>query len=386
MKSFTLILVETGLQLNIPDLKRASSATFPMWGNFFFLDFCLGNFQTGHSAHQTPARRILVLEGEHRGIQSIVHSTWKHETLEVVPLVGGLSEFIELLELDASELIVLAATSLVAFLGTNEIFDLLDEKEQPNRIKVSVGETPSNLYVIDRKDLIDLLKSFRNRYSASDSFTDFLFNDILLSSFDEIVNIPGEILFQNNLMQLYSQNIDLVTRQRSPKFQAAVQKLSQTTTEGTPSYIGENGFIREAFISSGVEIYGYVENSILFPGVLVKSRTKIINSVIMNNNQIGRNTLIQNALVLPYQREVKKGSSNIGSEVVIGGESTVTKNTQFPNQINRGLTVIGLDADIPRGTVIEQGCYLGSNVSQSRLRSLKHLKRGRSLFADERKN
>ena len=106
----------------------------------------------------------------------------------------------------------------------------------------------------------------------------------------------------------------------------------------------------------------------------------------MNNNQIGRHTLIQNAMILPYQREVKKGSSNIGSEVVIGGESTVTKNTQFPNQINRGLTVIGLGADIPRGTVIEQGCYLGANVSKSRMRSLKHLRRGRSLFADKRNN
>ena len=106
----------------------------------------------------------------------------------------------------------------------------------------------------------------------------------------------------------------------------------------------------------------------------------------MNNNQIGRNTLIQNAMMLPYQKEVKKGSSNIGNEVVIGGESTITKNPEFPNQINRGLTVIGLDSDIPRGTVIEQGCYLGANVSKNRLRSLKHLRRGRSLFADERNN
>ncbi len=381
MKSFTLILVETGLQLNIPDLKRVSSATFPMWGNFFFLDFCLGNFQTEHRV-----RRILVLEGEHRGIQSFIHSTWKHEALEVVPLVNGISEFIELLESDSSELIILAATSLVALLGTNEIFEIIEATGQANRMKISVSGTPSNLYFIDRKDLIDLLQSFRNRYSASDSFTEFLFNEILLSSFDQIINISGEILFQNNLMQLYRQNIELVTRQRTTECQAAMQKLSQLAAEGTPSYIGENGFIREAFISSGVEIYGYVENSILFPGVLVKSRTKIINSVIMNNNQIGRNTLIQNSLVLPYQREVKKGSSNIGSEVVIGGESTVTKNTQFPNQINGGLTVIGVDADIPRGTVIEQGCYLGANVSPNRLRSLKHLRRGRSLFADERNN
>ena len=381
MKSFTLILVETGLQLNIPDLKRVSSATFPMWGNFFFLDFCLGNFQTEH-----PVRRILVLEGEHRGIQSFIHSTWKHEALEVVPLVNGISEFIELLESDASELIILAATSLVTLFGTNEIFEIMEATGQANRIKISVNGTPSNLYLIDRKDLIDLLQSFRNRYSVSDSFTEFLFNEILLSSFDQIVNISGEILFQNNLMQLYRQNIELVTRQRTTNCQEAMQKLSQPAAEGTPSYVGENGFIREAFISSGVEIYGYVENSILFPGVLIKSRTKIINSVIMNNNQIGRNTLIQNSLVLPYQREVKKGSSNIGSEVVIGGESTVTKNTQFPNQINGGLTVIGLDADIPRGTVIEQGCYLGAHVSKNRLRSLKHLKRGRSLFADERNN
>ena len=380
MKSYTLILFETGLQLNIPDLKTVSSSTFPMWGNFFFLDFCLSNF---HSEQRF--RRVLILEGEHRGIQSFIHSTWKHESLEVVPLSNGISEFIELLESDTSEIIMLNSTSLVTVLAVTELVKTIDNAKS-NRVKISIDGTPSNLYLMDRKDLIDLLMSFQNRFSATGSFTGFLFDDILHSSFDEIVNIPGEILFHNNLMQLYRQNMSLVMRQTTPTCQAALQRLSQPVSEGTPSYIGESGFIKEAFISSGVEIYGYVENSILFPGVLVKSRTKIINSVIMNNNQIGRHTLIQNAMILPYQRKVKKGSSNIGSEVVIGGESTVTKNTQFPNQINRGLTVIGLDADIPRGTVIEQGCYLGANVSKSRMRSLKHLRRGRSLFADKRNN
>jgi hypothetical protein len=381
MKSYTLILVETGLQLNIPDLKYVTSSTFPMWGNFFFLDFCLSNFLP-----ENPRRRILILEGEHRGVQSSIHSTWKHETLEIVPLSKGIAEFVDLLENDASELVILNSTSLVTVFSLSEIIRRIGNAAKSNCVKISVNGTPSNLYLVDRKDLIDLLRSFQNRFSASDSFAEFLFEDLLLSSFDEIVNVTGEILFQNNLMQLYRQNIDLVTRQRTPACQDTMRRLSQSSFEGTPSYVGENGFIKEAFISSGVEIYGYVENSILFPGVLVKSRTRIINSVIMNNNQIGRNTLIRNALVLPYQKEVKKGSSNIDGDVVIGGESTVTKNTDFPNQINNGLTVIGIDADIPRGTVIEQGCYLGTNVAKSRLRSLKHLKRGRSLFADERNN
>lgn len=351
-----------------------------MWGNFFFLDFCLSNFQTKHRF-----RRILILEGAHRGIQSFIHTTWKREYLEIVPLTNGISEFIELLESDTSETIILNSASLVTAFAMTELVKIIGTAKS-NRAKISIDGTPSNLYLMDRKNLIDLLRSFQNRFSAAESFTGSLFDDILHSSFDEIVNIPGEILFQNNLMQLYRQNMNLVTRQTTPTCQAALQRLSQPVVEGTPSYIGENGFIKGAFISSGVEIYGYVENSIIFPGVLVKSRTKIINSVIMNNNQIGRNALIQNAMMLPYQKEVKKGSSNIGSEVIIGGESTSAKNTQFPNQINRGLTVIGLDADIPRGTVIEQGCYLGAKVSKNRLRSLKHLRRGRSLFADERNN
>jgi len=380
MKSYTLILFETGLKLNIPDLKTVSSATFPMWGNFFFLDFCLSNFQTEHRF-----RRVLILEGAHRGIQSFIHSTWKHESLEIVPLTNGLCEFVELLESDTSETILLNSASLVTAFAMTELVKIIDTAKA-RRVKISIDGTPTDLYLMDRNNLIHLLRSFQNRFSAAESFTGFLFDDILHSTFDEIINIPGEILFQNNLMQLYRQNMNLVTRQTTPTCQTALQRLSQPVIEGTPSYIGENGFIKEAFISSGVEIYGYVENSILFPGVLVKSRTKIINSVIMNNNQIGRNTLIQNTMILPYQKEVKRGSSNIGSEVVIGGESTITKNAEFPNQINRGLTVIGLDSDIPRGTVIEQGCYLGANVSKSRLRSLKHLRRGRSLFADERNN
>jgi hypothetical protein len=380
MKSCTLILFETGLQLGIPDLKTVSSSTFPMWGNFYFLDFCLGNFRS-----EEHFRRLLILEGEHRGIQSFVHSTWKRETLEIVSLTRGIHEFIELLEADTSETIILNATSLVTVFGLEDLIRLVNLSTAIS-MKVAIDGTPSDLYIMDRKALIDLLRSFQSRFSTAGSFTRFLFNEILHSSFEEIESIPGEILFQNNLMQLYKQNMSLLERQTDPVCQATLQKLSQLAGERTPSYVGESAFIKETFISSGVEIYGYVENSILFPGVLVKSRTKIINSVIMNNNQIGRNALIKNAMILPYKKEVKKGSSNIGNDTVIGGDSPTVKNTKFPNQINSGLTVIGLDVDIPRGTVIEQGCYLGTNVSKSQLRSLKHLRRGKSFFADERKN
>ena len=103
----------------------------------------------------------------------------------------------------------------------------------------------------------------------------------------------------------------------------------------------------------------------------------------MNDNQVGRNTVVQNTMILPYHKEVKLGSNNIGNDAVIGGAASIAKNIDFPDQINSGITVIGCSAEIPRGTVIESGCYLDGRTSKTQLRNLKKLKRGRSLFSDE---
>jgi len=377
MTETTLFLIETGLHLDIPTLDSLPASTLPIWGDYFFLDFFLSNFSSPHLP-----RRILILEGEHRKAQSFINAAWKRKQVEVLPLAKGMREFINVLKEETSERVILSATSYVGVFKWNEVEKLVASPSE-DHIKVSVDGIPSDLYILKRMHLIDLLIEHENRFHKSKNFPDLLFNEILLSSFDTLENIPGHMIFKNNLMQLYRENILLLERQKLPDFQAILRNLSQSTLERSQSYVGEKAYIRRSFIASDVEIQGFVENSILFPGVVVGRKTKIINSVIMNNNQVGRGAVIQNALIFPYQKEVKKGAFNIGNDAIIGGPASTAKNNDYPNQINGGITVIGCSAEVPRGVSIEPGCYLDGGANRNQLRNLKKLKRGRSLFSDE---
>jgi ADP-glucose pyrophosphorylase len=129
-----------------------------------------------------------------------------------------------------------------------------------------------------------------------------------------------------------------------------------------------------------VDIQGHVENSVIFSRVGVKAKTKIIDSVIMNDNQIGGRAAISRAMLFPYRKEIMKGSSNIEDTAVIGIPSSSARNRDFPDQIRDGLTVVGISGEIPRGAVIEQGCYVGGGVAAHDIKRLKTLKRGGSIY------
>ncbi|MCX7971354.1 MAG: glucose-1-phosphate adenylyltransferase, partial [Negativicutes bacterium] len=54
-----------------------------------------------------------------------------------------------------------------------------------------------------------------------------------------------------------------------------------------PHYVGERGQVIRSLINEGCQIFGQVENSVLFPGVYVGPGAKVKDSVIMSNAHIG---------------------------------------------------------------------------------------------------
>ena len=324
-------------------------------------------------------RRIILLEGEHRGASAFINSAWQREPLEVLAVSRGLSELIELLQRDTSDVVILMAVSFAALFQAGKLAKIIS-KMREDVVKISIAKTPSDLYIAKRENLVDMLSLSLPRFSPQKGLVAFLFDDVLHTSFEAMEDIPGEVLFQNNLMQLYRRNLQLIERQSSSAFQELLTKISRTSEDSTPSYIGEEAHLKQVFISSSVDVQGYIENSVIFPGVIVRKKTKIINSVIMSNNSIGANVVIQNALLLPYRKEPIRGAANIGSDTTIGGGPSAVRNGDFPDQINDGLTVIGANAEIPRGVTIEQSCYIDGRVPAAELRKLKKVKRGKSLF------
>jgi ADP-glucose pyrophosphorylase len=212
-----------------------------------------------------------------------------------------------------------------------------------------------------------------------------LFDRLLHTMFDEMLDVPGVLVYQHDLARFHAGHMHcLVRHPLDPTVVSWRRRLDARRGEVSPSFVAATGQIRNSFISSGVEIAGLVENSVLFPGVTVAPNAEVYNSVLMNDNHVGPRCIIRNTLVLPNRKETLRASVNLHESAEIGGPSRSTRNADYPQQIHSGLTVLGVSAEVPRGLRIEEGVYLSGAFSVARLRKLRKVAGGTTLGEKDR--
>ena len=99
----------------------------------------------------------------------------------------------------------------------------------------------------------------------------------------------------------------------------------------------------------------------------------------MNGNQIGKNVCIENSIVLPNLRQTGS-NSNIQDKCIIGGKASKAKNSEYPDQIKDGMTVIGMNCSIPSKFTAEPGSLIGADISSARLKEIKKIKKCGSVI------
>ena len=183
-------------------------------------------------------------------------------------------------------------------------------------------------------------------------------------------------------MEYYTNNIWVVANCQSERFHVALSRLPDLADKGAESHVAERATIRNSWLACGVEVEGTVEDSILFPNVLVRRNAVVSRSVVLNGNRIGSGTEIHGALILPFTAEVPRPLPNIGDNCVIGARTSTMKNTSFPGHIRNGLAVVGMNAEIPNGFKAEAATYIAPGVQANVLRRLKILHRGGSVLGN----
>ncbi|ACL69449.1 glucose-1-phosphate adenylyltransferase [Halothermothrix orenii] len=106
-----------------------------------------------------------------------------------------------------------------------------------------------------------------------------------------------------------------------------------------PMYIGKNGLIKRSLINKGSEVFGRVEESVVFFDVFIGNKARIKESVIMPRVKIGKNTIIEKTIIC--------GDVTIGKNCRIG--------VDLGGNQKSGVTVIGEFSNIPDNTIIKKG-------------------------------
>ena len=133
-------------------------------------------------------------------------------------------------------------------------------------------------------------------------------------------------------------------------------KIYTKSEDLPPVKVGNDATIRTSLISNGCIIDGYVENSVLSPGVQIGKGAIVRNSVILNDVVIGKDCKIEDTII--------DKNTVVGDNSVIGIGSKKTPNKEKPKVLYSGLNVIGKKLNLPKGLVVERNVRILSSAIQ----------------------
>jgi glucose-1-phosphate adenylyltransferase len=125
--------------------------------------------------------------------------------------------------------------------------------------------------------------------------------------------------------------------------------------ERAPAKVGPTAQIHRSLISHGCVIEGTVVNSILSPGVRVDVGAVVRDSIVMFDSIIRAGAVVDRAIL---DKEVV-----VGQGAIVGdGPYDAPPNKQEPGRLNTGITVVGKQSVIPRGSRLGRNVKVGGNV------------------------
>ena len=102
---------------------------------------------------------------------------------------------------------------------------------------------------------------------------------------------------------------------------------------------------------------GYVEHSILSPGVFVEEGAVIRDSILFDDVYVEHDAVINRAIL---DKEVRVGS---GAQVGYGDD--MSANRQEPHILNSGITLVGKRTVLPPGLRVGRNCKIGLGLNHS---------------------
>src|SRR5262245_52055384 len=128
--------------------------------------------------------------------------------------------------------------------------------------------------------------------------------------------------------------------------------------ERAPAKVGPTAQVHRSLISHGCVINGTVVNSVLSPGVRVDVGAVVRDSIVMFDTVIRSGAVVDRAIL---DKEVVIGQGAIVGE----GPYDDTPNKQEPGRLNTGITVVGKQSVVPRGTRLGRNVKVGGGVRNS---------------------
>jgi glucose-1-phosphate adenylyltransferase len=215
--------------------------------------------------------------------------------------------------------------------GGNEVLDFVEKSRNTRSNLASMG-----IYVFNRDVLTQRLEEDAIRPESPHDFGYAILPSMLGKDKVNAYEFTGYWQDIGTPQAYYAANMELVCA--PPRFNLdGTQPVLTQRLNLPPPNISQQAMVINSLVSPGCVIKGYVENSILSPGVWVDAQAKVWNSVLMSNTFIGYHSVVDTCII---DEEV-----NIGKLCYIGfGRSPLSGDCD--------ITVLGKGVTVPSHTVI----------------------------------
>jgi len=159
------------------------------------------------------------------------------------------------------------------------------------------------------------------------------------------------------------------------------EKIIQSGIESTGyAILGEEARVSNSFISDYCSINGTVENSIIYPGVVIEEKAVIRDSIILPFARIAPGARITRTVVDERtDRSPEDVYPNIGPYCNIGTDEESFKSNDYPRSLFNSISVIGKDCRIPERSNIGGACFVASGLGEDFFSKKKYLYDGLSV-------
>ncbi len=216
---------------------------------------------------------------------------------------------IEDYECDSNDLVLKAKNSIVEDLA---IGYMLGEDSM-----IGMG-----MFIIERKTLLGIINSYvaRGRYSFEKDYllSRFVDNSIKINTYE----FKGEVLRNHNVLSYYKNNFKLM----KPEVRNGIFKsdaiIRTKVRDQAPTFYHDGCKAENCMVADGCEVYGTVQNSVLFRDVTIEKGAVVKNSIIMQGTKIGSGASVDCAI--------------IDKDVTVSPGAVLTGASQTPIIIHKG--------------------------------------------------
>ncbi len=143
--------------------------------------------------------------------------------------------------------------------------------------------------------------------------------------------------------------------------------------ERPPARVGPGATVSRSMISHGCVVDGWVERSILSPGVRVMAGAVIRDSIVMFDAVIGEGAVLDRAIV--------DKEAWIGAGARVGFGEDLRPNRAEPERLYAGITLVGKRARVPRGVEVGRNCRIDPGVAERDFQRRRRIRSGETIAA-----